>query len=313
MRSRPTRTGATVALITTFIAVGCGAPTSVTTAPGEPVEVDPSEVRVLGTSISLAEVRDLTLGAGGNVWVLNSVEPFFLGFDEDGAVVDSWGARGDGPEEFRTPVALVEGGIGTGAWAYDQARHSLIRISHRAEGWAEVRLSRDSLSPGRIISSSVMPGDMRPRISSFGTEVLFDRAMTAGGGPVALYRSELVAVDPTSGALRVVASLADLLGDPGEVAGPGAQFAPFPVRARCSADRFAVYDPLLNQVREFGRDGAQTEARELPPPRRIEITVDALVSIVMGMAFDQMAGMGSRSTASRCVPRSSVHSERMRN
>ncbi len=130
------------------------------------------------------------------------------------------------------------------------------------------------------------------RVSSLGGEVLFDRGSGAGGGPTALYSADLVAVVLESGSTRVVASFAELLGDPPESYGRAAEFAPFPIRDRCSAQHFVLYDPLRNEVRGFNADGVQTDAHELPPPRLEEITVELLVKAVIGMVLSQSANQG---------------------
>ena len=37
----------------------------------------------------------------GEVWILNSVEPFFVGFGPDGDVIGEHGSSGGGPAEYR--------------------------------------------------------------------------------------------------------------------------------------------------------------------------------------------------------------------
>ena len=62
---------------------GCdGAPAG--SDPDAPVELGTSAIEVLGSSDSLAVVRDLEVLSDGSVWVLNSVEPYFIGFGPDG-------------------------------------------------------------------------------------------------------------------------------------------------------------------------------------------------------------------------------------
>ena len=64
----------------------------------------------------------------GSVWVLNSVEPYFLGLDADGNPLGEYGTMGGGPEEFGVPSAFVTGGVDGAAWAFDYRRPSLIKV-----------------------------------------------------------------------------------------------------------------------------------------------------------------------------------------
>jgi hypothetical protein len=91
---------------------------------------------VLGTSPSIATVKDLAVLPDGAVWLLNSIEPFFIGFDASGQVLGTRGAAGGGPEEFRRPAAFVAGGLDGEAWVLDPLRHVFIRVSEPDEEWA---------------------------------------------------------------------------------------------------------------------------------------------------------------------------------
>ncbi|MFH1766216.1 MAG: hypothetical protein ABIF09_18690 [Gemmatimonadota bacterium] len=62
-----------------------------------PLTLTSSDVHVLGSSEAIAEVWDLEALPDGSVWVLNSVEPFFIGFDEQGNVIGRHGTSGGGP------------------------------------------------------------------------------------------------------------------------------------------------------------------------------------------------------------------------
>ena len=75
-------------------------------------------IEVLGSSDSLAVVRDLEVASDGSVWVLNSVEPYFIGFGPDGESLGAHGRAGRGPDEFPMPSAFMTGrlaGRGLGA------------------------------------------------------------------------------------------------------------------------------------------------------------------------------------------------------
>jgi len=129
---------ATFALVT--LAACDGAPANVASGVGSPTVLQASEVHVIGTSESIAVVEDLTVLSDGTVWVLNSVEPFFVGFGPDGDVLQVHGSRGGGPEEFRAPAGFVSGDIDGEAWVFDPIRHALIRIS-KPGTWSEKTLN----------------------------------------------------------------------------------------------------------------------------------------------------------------------------
>ena len=128
---------ATFALVT--LAACDGAPANVASGVGSPTVLQASEVHVIGTSESIAVVEDLTVLSDGTVWVLNSVEPFFVGFGPDGDVLQVHGSQGGGPEEFRAPAGFVSGDIDGEAWVFDPIRHALIRIS-KPGTWSEISL-----------------------------------------------------------------------------------------------------------------------------------------------------------------------------
>ena len=112
---------------------------------GTPVELGESTIEVLGSSDALAVVRDLEVLSDGFVRVLNSVEPYFIGFGPDGESLGAHGRSGGGPEEFPMPSAFLTGGWRGEAWVFDLRRHAMIRISRPDEDWAEVPLRSASL------------------------------------------------------------------------------------------------------------------------------------------------------------------------
>lgn len=65
-----------------------------------------SDVHAVGTSESIATVEDLDVLSDTMVWVLNSIEPFFVGFSVDGTVLHEHGREGGGPGEFGAPTGL---------------------------------------------------------------------------------------------------------------------------------------------------------------------------------------------------------------
>ncbi|NNF26117.1 MAG: hypothetical protein HKN73_02695, partial [Gemmatimonadetes bacterium] len=76
------RVGLMTAVLT--VTVSCGAPGDSTVTTEGPVVLETAHVNVVGTSPSIAVVRDLDVGADGSIWLLNSVDPLFIGFRPDG-------------------------------------------------------------------------------------------------------------------------------------------------------------------------------------------------------------------------------------
>lgn len=64
------------------------------------VTVLATDLHVVATAESIAVVEDLAVLPDGTVWVLNSVEPFFVGFAPQGSILAAHGRAGGGPEEF---------------------------------------------------------------------------------------------------------------------------------------------------------------------------------------------------------------------
>ena len=59
----------------------------------------------------IADIIDLEVLDDGTIWLLNSLEPFFVGLAPDGEVLEAFGETGDGPDEFGTPRGLIENGL----------------------------------------------------------------------------------------------------------------------------------------------------------------------------------------------------------
>lgn len=242
--------------------------------PGEAIVLGASDVRLLGTSDSLAIVRDLDVLPDGTVWVLNSVPPFFVGFDAQGEVLRVHGARGGGPEEFQGPAGLVAGGVGGAAWTFDRRRNALIRVSGPEAARTRVPLPRETLPPGSVAGGMNLLSD-QVRTASLGEEVILPRRSNPPEEGVfsywlSLWTADLVAFDPETGSVRDLVALAEVLGDPTpyyEQLSGGRP--PFPLWYRLWAvcgDRIRVYDRIRNEVRAFAADGTELEATALPPP-----------------------------------------------
>lgn len=264
--------------------------------PQAPIEVSASAIEVLGRSDSLAQVRDLEVLEGGYVWVLNSGEPYFLGFEPDGDRLGSHGSQGGGPDEFRLPSAFVTGGWREEAWVFDIARHALIRISRPELEWAELSLPRESIPPGSVVPGMDML-DNAVRTARLGREIVVPRtnASREEGIPqfrISSLRPDLVAVDPKTGAVRTLVALGEVMDD------PSADFVPvaggFPLWFRlwsaCGDDLVRVHDRVRNQLRGFDGSGTEVSPIDLPPVPFSEVSPRQFAAAVFGLRQAELTG-----------------------
>ncbi len=257
-----------------------------------------ADVQVLGTSESLAFVVDLDVMPDGSVWVLNSIEPFFVGFGRDGTPLGEHGVEGGGPEEVRRPVGLVVGGMDGEAWVLDVVRHALIRISRPQGPLAEVRLPRDSIPEASLIGGRD-PSFVRVLPARLGAEVVVPRTSLSGGpgGVRSIWRSiwgaDLFAVDPATGSARTVVRLGEILGDPDPHVPADLEFPPFPIWYRlwtvCSGSEIRVHDRLRNEIRGFTSSGEEVEPISLPEPAPTTVTRDQLARAMLEAAAVEAA------------------------
>jgi len=222
----PWRTRAAVATaafaLTSLAHTGCDSgPDSVVEGIGAPTVLQSSDVHVIGTSDVIAAVEDLEVLSDGAVWVLNSLEPFVIGFGPDGDVIQVHGSQGGGPEEFRAPTAFVSGGIDGQAWLFDPPRHALIEISHQGTVWSEISLSNDLLLPGSLRGGMNLFGMVNNgvRMARMGDEIIL--ATNTGSMDLGWltfwalnWAADLVALDLETGSAQKVISLGEALGDP---------------------------------------------------------------------------------------------------
>ncbi len=264
--------------------------------PGAPIELDESTIDVLGGSDSLAVVRDLEVASDGSVWVLNSAEPFFVGFGPDGELLGSYGRSGRGPREFPMPAGLLAGGWQGEAWALDLVRHAMIRVSRPDADWAEVSLRSTSLPPGTVRGGMSM---LSPTVRSarLGGEFIIPRtSATMETGVLnyrfSLLRPDLVAVDPEAGETRTLLAFGDVLDD------PSGDFIPseggFPMWYRlwavCGDDIVRVYDRVRNQLRGFDGSGAELLPIDLPPVPFTEVTTLQFAKAVFPIRQAELTG-----------------------
>lgn len=253
-----------------------GAPPGESLAPdGRPIVRDASELHILGTTDSIASVEDLAVLEDGTVWVLDSVEPLFVGFGPTGEVLAAHGRVGGGPEEFGAPTAFVTGGPDGEAWVFDSRRHALIRISSPAEARAEIPIPRDAIPPGTVLTGlSLLGGEVRT--AWLGDEVVLPRRIGRGELEATSYwttifEADLVALNPETGSVRTVVSLPAALGDLTEhFEEVSSGFPPFPLWYRlwavCAGDVVRLYDFMRDELRGFAADGVELEPVPVPVP-----------------------------------------------
>jgi len=272
-----------------------------------PLRLTVSDLHLLGTSESIALVRDLEALPDGSVWLLNSVEPLFIGFDGDGRVIDQHGTAGGGPDEFRMPAGFLTGGLDGEAWVFDFARHSFIRISRPGAESSQLALPRAEIPPGSVQGGMHVMSEA-VRTARLGNEVIVP--WTTGTMELgltmyrmAVLRAELAALDPRSGSVRSVLTLGEVLDD------PSADFVPtdggFPLWNRLWAvcgDHLRVYDRVRNQLRGFTGAGDEIGSIELPPVRLTEVTPHEFARAVFPLRQAEVTGaVGTRLTSEDSV------------
>lgn len=285
-----------VALLASTASLLAGCEGEAPEGPREPSasrEIPPDELVVVGASERLSRVRDLELGPDGTVWVLNDVPPYFLAFEE-GELAASFGAEGDGPNEFRAPGALVwsEDAL----WAFD--RHALVRVAapEPLEEYERVaipdELGRERLVPfdEMRLSQDLSPGVVREGVRTAEGGFLLAAGRTPGPPLRMLWEAELVVLSP-DGSLRPELDLAELTDRNVETEEPAegaTALLPFPLVASCGPDRRAFYDPDRNHVRVWTPDGVEAEPVALPPERRVPVDEETLFDILVSGVLSEV-------------------------
>lgn len=255
-----------------------------------PIVVPVDEVHVVAAPGMLARVMDMQPTEDGRIWLLNSVEPFFVVVGADGTVEDTFGSAGGGPGEYGAPVGLVLGAGAGEVWTYDVPRHALRRIGPKAD--RDLPLPRDSLTPDRLVS--FLGAGFRPAPPwMVGTPdgILMGgaRASAAPWTGIRLWKADifLVRTDAPAPVVEPRLAVADLLDDPA-VRYPGATtFMPYPIWAICDDAGLRLYDPLGNAIRRFDRDGREGEPLSLPPERHVAVTFERVFGMFYRQFLDQ--------------------------
>lgn len=263
---------------------------------GAPLDLGASAIEMVGTSDSLSVVRDLEVLADASVWILNSQEPYFMGFGADGEFLGAHGSPGGGPDEFPMPSAFVTGGWEGGAWVLDLMRHALIRISRPDADWEEFSLALPSLPPGSVrggmsmLSSSV-------RTARLGREIILPRSSAMMEGGVLHYRfgllgADLIAIDPETGGTRTLLALGEVLDDPSSDFIPSDGGFPLWYRlwASCGENLVRVHDRVRNQLRGFDVAGAEVDPVDLPPVPFTEVSPRQFAPAVFALRQAEVTG-----------------------
>lgn len=323
IRTRAVTTGVMLACL-----AGCDTSRSAGAA-GEPIVMAPSDVHVLGTSESIAAVEDLEVLEDGTVWVLNSVDPYFVAFGADGEVVHVHGRSGGGPQEFDAPSGFVNGGMDGDAWVFDRRRHALIDVSRPGEARREIHLPRDAVPSGSVLGGMNLLSNV-VRTARLGDEVILPRRSNADDTDVfgywlAQWTADLVALNQETYSVRDVIALGTILGDPSAHFELIDGFPPFPLWYRlwaACADVIHVYDRLRNEVRAFDRDGVELDATTLPPPRYTDVTPRQFARATVAIAIVETMGQvgntavsaaDSARTIDRILPRLTATPQQLAN
>ena len=295
MRTEELLTCLRVATSVSAMAIVAGCDGEVDSGPGAPIDLSESVIEVLGGSDALAVVRDLDVLSDGSVWVLNSAEPFFVGFGPDGESLGAHGRSGRGPRDFPMPAGFVAGGWRGEAWALDLVRHAIIRISQPGAEWAEISLRSASLPRGSVRGGMSMLGSS-VRTLRLGREIIVARTsetMESGvlNYRLSLLRPDLIAVDPDAGGARTLLAFGEVLDD------PSGDFIPseggFPLWYRLWAacdDVIRIYDRVTNQLRGFDGSGAEVRPIDLPPVPFTEVTSRQFAGAVFPIRQAELTG-----------------------
>jgi hypothetical protein len=258
------------------------------------VIIPSAAVHVVGTSEVIARVVDLQPADDGRVWLLNSIEPFFVVLNSDGRVERAFGRSGGGPEEFGAPLALVHDTESGGVWTYDLLRHALIEIT--SGQLHSLRLSQDSLAPTQLVSfagAGAFPA--RPWLAVGRGGFLLGRVRAGSAPPfsgLGLWNADIVLVrrDSTAPAVEIHTPVADLLGRPASRYPRATRILPYPLWTICVDGTLGLYDPLENELRRVAANGRVLATVALPQERQVELTFDRLFGIAYRQLHDEAAG-----------------------
>lgn len=266
-------------ILAAFLLSGCQPGADPGNQPGRTV-VTLDDVHLVPTPDVLARIVDMEPAGDGRIWVLNSLEPFFVVLETDGRVDRSFGNRGGGPEEFDDPIALVRGPAGR-MWTFDNLRKAFRPISDDQgtdlalpTEWRMV--SFENAGMGMVATA--------PWVQSQGGDFLISRKRPSAppSGGLGIWHADMyrVGTDLEGALLELSLAVPDLLGDPSDRY-PGATILlPYPLWTVCANGAFGLYDPLANALRYFTPDGREETSIALSEERLESVTFDRVFGMV---------------------------------
>lgn len=264
--------------VATIAALSVGACGSGEADPSVPIEVPLAAIDVVSGIEAVTRVVDMQPAPDGLVWILNSQPPYFVVVDGDGDVQREFGDEGGGPQEFDRPVALVRERGTPSVWTYDAVRNALMEVSSADR--RTLALPRDSVPLPSLVSfkgAGINPAP--PWLESSAGGFLFARARTTyAESALHLWNADVMraSADDGNADIEMVAPLADLLGEPQSQFGSATVLLPYPLWTSCPDGALGLYDPLSNTLRRFTVTGEETTSLELPDPRPVTMTSDAV-------------------------------------
>lgn len=266
--------------LASILLLACGGTPSETSLL-EPIVVDSDDVRVVGTSLTLARIEDLLPVADGAVWALNSTDPYLVLLSSTGQELRVHGNRGEGPGEFSWPSTLVRDPSTNDVWAYDAGFGRLVRIPEPGEQEDSTELSVDPSNIRRLNSYEYLWMNNGGRTWIEGSDDGFIFGLGPTGQPwiLSMWHTDIVRLD-MAGNREVLLATTDVVGEP-HAHFPGAtRFLPYPMWTGCPDGSLAVYDPAENTVERLTQSGVRSKTHTLPPAEQRRITASRIYTTV---------------------------------
>ncbi|MYB08055.1 MAG: hypothetical protein F4Y24_17060 [Gemmatimonadetes bacterium] len=230
------------------------------TGDAEPVtiDIDPDQMAWESPRGDLWDIADV-MEKDGLVWVLTSADPLVHGF-RGGIEAVAFGRHGDGPNEVRSALALVDRGAMGEITLWDAAARM-----HRT--FSETGTLVSTWDAGRL---GTVRGDID--IVTFGDPL---RVATTTEGTVRAEYREAVSSAPDlwtgrlarfddDGGVEHVVDFTELLGAPSDDRSAGSILAPVPLWDVCPDDRIALLDPIARHVYLVGASWETRDSLAVP-------------------------------------------------
>lgn len=273
--------------------VGCGPSADAGNASTE-VSFTPGDVHVLPVPDVVARIVDVEPATEGRVWVLNSVDPFFIVLGPEGEALRTFGTRGEGPAEFSDPAGLFRGPTGE-TWTFDVLRNALRPVSD--EQAEDMVLPSASLPPWQLISFGNAGLGMlmtAPWIQSHRGAFLLARQRPSApqSGALGYWHADILTLEVDSAGVALTPSIAvaDLLDEPAGRYPNARILLPYPLWTVCSDGTYGLYDPLANALRRFGSDHAEASPVPLREEREVPMSFNRLFGMVYRSFMEQRTG-----------------------